>query len=119
MNVGPSPRLLVSFAVLAISLPGSLPSSQWTTGSCSGHGHTQIGRCFCDPYWTGAQCDRLEQPPDCGDHGTASNGRCVCERGWSGRGCGTAPPACAHGKLAHRKCVCDPGWSGGACDKGP
>jgi len=102
----------------AIQLPGSLPSNQWTAAPCSGHGSKQFGdRCVCDSYWTGAQCDTPEQPPDCGAHGKAADGRCVCDPGWKGRACQTAPPVCTHGKAEQGKCVCDPGWSGDACDK--
>lgn len=84
--------------------------------ACNAHGNLRFDRCFCDPGWIGAQCERPEPPPNCGDHGAASNGRCRCAPGWTGRSCEKPPPACVNGKLAHGKCVCDQGWSGNACD---
>jgi hypothetical protein len=83
--------------------------------ACSGRGETRFDRCFCDPGWTGAQCELRETPPNCGDHGKASNMRCVCEAGWIGKSC---EMACVRGKAAHGKCACAPGWSGAACDVG-
>lgn len=127
MKVGPGARLAASVALLALLLGpaapaqtmigGTAPPSQWNAAACSGHGHTDFGRCFCDPGWSGAQCGAPEKPLDCGDHGKDSNGWCVCEPGWKGRACQTAPLTCAHGKVAHGKCACDAGWSGDACSK--
>jgi hypothetical protein len=108
--------LVLAPAALAQRMDGGLaPQSQWGAASCSGHGHTELGRCACDPRWSGAQCDTPEQPLDCGEHGKVSRGRCVCEPGWKGRTCQIANSTCTHGKLASGKCVCDPGWSGDAC----
>jgi EGF-like domain len=120
VSVGPSAWLTAAFGVLAVILPGSGPSGQLAVPGCNGHGHTQIGRCFCDPGWYGAQCgsNTPDQPRDCGAHGRASNGWCVCEPGWKGGACQTPPLACTHGKVARGKCVCDAGWSGAACNTG-
>jgi hypothetical protein len=107
-------------------------SSQYESGAtaCNGHGGaagavhlgaqadegaTGSEDCFCDPGWTGAQCESPVAPPDCGVHGKAVNMRCVCEAGWAGKSCDVA---CAHGKLGHGRCVCAAGWSGAACDVG-
>jgi hypothetical protein len=119
-------RLAATLAVLALAeaspalaqrmVGGEAPEGQWSTASCSGHGRIEFGRCACDSYWKGAQCDTPEQPIDCGQHGKSHWGRCVCAAGWKGRTCRTAPSTCAHGSVANGKCVCDPGWSGGACD---
>ena len=119
-------RLAASVAVLVLALAppapaqrmvgGIGPESQWGGAACSGHGHTDFGRCACDPRWTGADCATPEQPPDCGAHGLASRGRCLCEAGWKGRTCQTAQLTCAHGKPASGQCACDPGWSGAACE---
>jgi hypothetical protein len=98
---------------------GGGSAGQWSAAPCSGHGHTNIGRCFCDPGWSGATCGAPEKPLDCGAHGKASNGWCVCEPGWKGGACQTASLKCAHGKAAHGKCACEPSWSGDLCDKGP
>jgi hypothetical protein len=103
----------------AIQLPGSLPSNQWTQAACGGHGRKEFGdRCTCDSYWTGANCDTPDQPPDCGAHGKAAGDRCVCDPGWRGDACQKAPLVCKHGQATHGKCACEPGWSGDACDKG-
>ena len=128
MSLRPGARLAASFAVLALVLgPAAVaqsrgggvgPPSQWGSAPCSGHGHHNFDRCFCDPGWSGEECNAPERPLDCGDHGKASNGRCVCEPGWKGRACQTAPLACTHGQVAHGKCVCEPGWSGDACNTG-
>ena len=127
VTVGFGVRVASIFAVLALVLgPAALAQpiangapGQWNSAPCSGHGHTDFGRCFCDPGWAGAQCDAPEKPLTCGDHGKASHGWCVCEPGWKGGACQTAPLSCTHGKAAHGKCVCEPGWSGAVCDKGP
>ena len=111
-------RLAASFAVLALVLApvavvaqpmvgGTSPPSQWGAAACSGHGHTQFGRCFCDPHWTGAACDNVEQPLDCGDHGKSSNGWCVCDPGWKGRACQTAPKPHATAAVTPGKSDCD------------
>jgi hypothetical protein len=126
---GATARLAASFAGLALLLGsaavaqnmggGTGPPSQWGAAPCSGHGHHDFGRCFCDPGWAGDRCDITEKPLDCGLHGKASHGWCVCEPGWKGGACQTAPLVCTHGKAAHGKCVCDAGWSGGACNNSP
>jgi hypothetical protein len=85
--------------------------------ACSGHGQLRFGRCYCDPGWTGAQCDAPEAPLDCGEHGKARNDRCQCDAGWKGRTCATGVSMCAHGKAAGAKCRCESGWSGDACDQ--
>src|SRR5580700_12331257 len=85
----PTPGLVALAIVLALALgpaalaqgSGVAPPSQWGAAACSGHGHTQFGRCFCDPRWSGDQCETPEQPLDCGEHGKASHGWCVCEPG--------------------------------------
>jgi hypothetical protein len=117
IKLGLGARLAAPFAVLALVLApaavaqptggGVSPPSQWNAAACSGHGHTQFGRCFCDPRWTGAACDNVEKPLDCGDHGKSSNGWCVCDPGWKGRACQTAPPPCPDGKAANGKGDCD------------
>ena len=127
---GAARRLAAALAVLAgfalVLAPAALAQpigngapGQWNQAPCSGHGHTNFGRCFCDPGWTGAECGAPEKPLDCGAHGKDSHGWCVCEPGWKGRACQTAPLACTHGQLAHGKCVCAAGWSGDTCSNGP
>jgi len=125
VSAAPGARLAASLAVLALLVlgpaavlaqpAGNGTPGQWNAAPCSGHGHTDFGRCFCDPGWSGAECGATEKPLDCGDHGKASNGWCACEPGWKGRACQIAPVACAHGKVTQGKCVCDQGWSGDAC----
>lgn len=97
---------------------GSGEPGQWTSTVCSGHGHTDSGRCVCNPGWSGTECQTVEKTLDCGEHGTATHGWCVCDPGWKGHACQTAPSSCTHGQVAHGKCVCDPGWTGDACNKG-
>ena len=124
MSLWPGAGLATAFAALALLLaPAALAQpigngapGQWNAAPCSGHGHTDFGRCFCDPRWTGAECDRPEKPLDCGDHGVASHGGCACERGWKGRTCQSATLVCTHGKAVHGQCVCDTGWSGETCN---
>jgi hypothetical protein len=118
-------RLAAGLAVLALTLaPAALaqrmvgvggPESGWNSAPCSGHGRTEIGRCFCDDGWAGEACGAPEKPLDCGDHGKASHRRCVCEAGWKGRACQSAAVSCLHGKVDGGKCVCDAGWSGRSC----
>jgi EGF-like domain len=94
-SVGRGVRLAAAFAVLSLILgPAALAQpiangapGQWNAAPCHGHGHTDFGRCFCDPGWAGAQCDAPEKPLNCGEHGKASHGWCVCEPGWSGAVC--------------------------------
>jgi hypothetical protein len=131
---GPGARLASALAALALVLGppaltlgaptmdqpvGSGEPGQWTSTPCTGHGHTDSGRCFCNAGWSGDACDTPGKTLDCGDHGKATNGWCVCEPGWKGRTCQTAPSSCTHGKIANGKCACDPGWSGDACNKSP
>jgi hypothetical protein len=120
-------RLAAFSAMLALLLGppalaqpiGAGPPGGLSPAACNGHGQINLGRCFCDPGWSGAECGGRERPLACGAHGRASNGWCVCEPGWKGHACETAPPTCVHGKPAHGKCACDGGWSGDACDRGP
>ena len=120
--------LAAALAALAGTLLLALPvgaqmrgnsSSQHESGAtaCSGHGNTNFDRCFCDPGWSGAQCDTQESEPNCGAHGKAWYGKCRCQAGWKGSTCETAPLSCVHGKAAGPgKCDCEAGWSGAACD---
>jgi len=110
--------LVIGPATLGQPIGNGAPG-QWNPAPCNGHGHTQFGRCFCDPGWAGAECATTEKALDCGDHGRASHGWCVCEPGWKGRACQTAPPTCAHGQVSLGKCICESGWSGDRCNDGP
>ncbi|HEY7791402.1 MAG TPA: hypothetical protein VIC33_12855 [Vicinamibacterales bacterium] len=58
---------------------------------CSGHGVMQNGLCFCEPGFTGADCQTMSTPPsDCSGHGVFENGVCECQAGYSGADCQTA-----------------------------
>ncbi len=118
----------VSLAALAIALllgppapaqmrGSSTPQQEYGVTACSGHGETRFDRCFCDPGWTGAQCETRETEPNCGDHGKAWYGKCRCQAGWKGALCDAPLAACVHGKSSHDECACDEGWSGAACDQ--
>jgi hypothetical protein len=118
--------LAAFFAMLALAIGPPAPAQPIGAGApgglspaaCNGHGQINLGRCFCDPGWAGAECNGRDRPLDCGAHGKASNGWCVCAPGWKGHACETAPLTCVHGKPALGQCACDAGWSGAACDKG-
>jgi EGF-like domain/Tenascin EGF domain len=134
LTSGPGPQIAAAFAALALVLGAPAPvlgaplmdqpagnnePGQWRSMPCTGHGHTDSGRCFCNAGWSGDACDTPAKTLECGDHGKAANGWCVCEPGWKGRTCQSAPVSCTHGKVADGKCVCDAGWSGDVCNKGP
>lgn len=94
-----------------------------TTAACV-NGVYSFGKCFCEPGWTGAACDKKvddSEPVSCGDHGVAFGGKCFCEAGWSGETCdqkaAPAPEVCSgQGVMFGGKCFCQPGYSGASCE---
>ncbi|KAJ8981308.1 hypothetical protein NQ317_015441, partial [Molorchus minor] len=89
---------------------------------CGSHGQCDMGKCRCDPGWTGARCEQLPCDVRCQEHGQCRNGTCVCSQGWNGRHC--TLPGCENGCSGHGqctleeglyKCVCIQGWAGSDC----
>ena len=105
------------------------------SSGCSGHGicgygmsdfqsGRPLGRCLCQPGWTGRDCEAGQQcPARCSDHGRCVEGACVCECGWSGRDCSKmtigatlCPNGCSsNGECVLGKCFCFPGYGGKDC----
>ena len=103
---------------------------------CNHHGtcNFQLGRCNCQPGFSGAGCRKQNQCPNqCSNNGKCtvtlatatkySVSKCQCNPGFVGKNCSLDTRCAAdgnictgHGKCSNTKCVCDNGWAGEKCE---
>ncbi|XP_022650380.1 teneurin-m-like isoform X4 [Varroa destructor] len=90
---------------------------------CHGHGTCNMGKCDCDPDFTGEACAYQLCPVLCNGRGSYSGGRCVCQPGWKGTECQLRDEECepadcsGHGECIDGACKCFQGYKGSACDQ--
>ena len=89
---------------------------------CGLHSHNYNGKCVCNGWWFGANCDSVDACRGivCGLHQHCVNGTCVCDSGFTGGYC-QYEIAClnttcgTHSQCLAGVCVCDSGWMGINC----
>ncbi|XP_028969053.1 teneurin-m [Galendromus occidentalis] len=108
----------VSFVSLVADV-SSLPCAY----DCHGHGTCTMGKCNCDPNYTGESCAYQLCPVLCNGRGNYVNGECQCQSGWKGKECQLREEECevadcsGHGDCLDGFCKCFPGYKGSACEE--
>ncbi|XP_069961217.1 teneurin-m-like isoform X2 [Cherax quadricarinatus] len=88
---------------------------------CEERGHCILGRCQCEPGYSGIDCSQVLCPILCSGHGDYMNGQCRCHPGYKGKECQLRHHECevpdcnSQGQCIDGQCHCAKGYTGDFC----
>ncbi|XP_042234258.1 teneurin-m-like isoform X2 [Homarus americanus] len=88
---------------------------------CHERGHCILGRCQCEPGYSGVDCSHVLCPILCSGHGNYMNGQCRCDSGFKGKECQLRHHECevpdcnGQGQCTNGQCRCAKGYTGEFC----
>ncbi|XP_045622764.2 teneurin-m isoform X2 [Procambarus clarkii] len=88
---------------------------------CEERGHCILGRCQCEPGYSGIDCSQVLCPILCSGHGDYMNGQCRCHPGFKGKECQLRHHECevpdcnGQGQCVDGQCHCAKGYTGEFC----